>query len=387
MRRHYLVASGVLVGLGGVAACGGSDKLAAPSASCAIPLEQFHDAGAERSTIPALTNPKVALRGTPDIAYLLLSDRVIGFTFNGQFVAMPHKFLWHHEVVNLQVPGESITITYSALTGSSAVFNRLPAGIGPMSVSKHVLNSNLVMSDGTASLWSQMSNLAACGPSDGVALARVPFEEMTLGAWISLHPNTFIASSATGLGILYTLYPYGDYRELNNTRLIYPVASGIDPRRPPKELVLGVPAAGGGMAFSLTQLDQLRGAIDVFVSAANADLSDGRPITVFWNAFAQGAKAYVAEMNGQRLHFDIVGGQRRDVETGSAWNFDGEAFEGALAGAQLSEIEDAFVSYWFAWAAFRPGTEVWSPPASLELLPVSDLEFPAGPIDWELSTR
>lgn len=387
MRRQYPVAAGALLGLAAVAACGDGDGLTAPFSDCAIPFEQFHDAGAERSEIPALTNPKLARRATPDIAYLFLSDRVIGFTFSGQPVAIPHKFLWHHEVVNLQVPGEEITVTYSALTGSSAVFNRTPAGLGPMSVSNNVLNSNLVMEDGSGSLWSQMPNLASCGPADGTSLARVPFEEMSLGAWISQHLDTWIASSATGLDILYTLYPYGDYREPNNTRLIYPVVSGIDPRHPPKDLVLGVPSAGGGMAFSLTKLDQLRGSIVVFVSAANADLDDGRPITVFWNAFAQGARAYLAEANGQRLHFEVVGGQRLDVETGSAWNFEGQAFAGPLAGAELEPIEDAFVSYWFAWAAFRPGTDIWSPPVPLALLPVSDLGLPDGPIDREMSTR
>jgi len=387
MRSQYLLSAGILLGATGIGACGGSDQPAAPSASCAIPLEQFHDAGAARSEIPALTNPKLAHRGTVDIAYLLLSDRVIGFMFNGQPVAIPHKFLWHHEVVNMEVPGEEITVTYSALTGSSAVFSRTRARIGRMSVSKHVLNSNLVMSDGTESLWSQMFDLAACGPADGVTLDRVPFEEMTLGAWLSQHLDTWIASSATGLGILYTLYPYGDYRDLDNPRLLYPVASGIDPRRPPKELVLGVPSAGGGMAFPLSQLDQLRGAIDVAVSAANADLPGGRSVTVFWNAFAQGAKAYVAEAGGQRLHFHVVDGQRRDVETGSAWNFDGEAFEGPLIGSRLAMVDDAFVSFWFAWAAFHPTTELWSPPPSLSLLPTADLGIPPGPVDWELSTR
>ncbi|MDX1450869.1 MAG: DUF3179 domain-containing (seleno)protein, partial [Acidimicrobiia bacterium] len=322
----------------------------------------------------------------PDIAYLSLRDRVIAFMFNGQPVAIPHKFLWHHEVVNMEVPGQEITVTYSPLTGSSAVYDRTGTGIGPMAISKYVLNSGLVTEeDGT--LRPQMVRIATCGPDDGTVLSQLPFEEMTLGAWINLHLDTWIASSGTGLDILYTLFPYpGDYRDLNSTRLIYPVEGGIDPRHPPKDLVFGVRSGSGGMAFSMFELDRLRPAINVFVSAANTRIDD-RPVAVFWNAAAQGAKAYIAEIDGQELTFDIVGGQRVDVQTGTAWNFAGEGFGGPLAGRRLEPITDTVVAYWFAWAAFQPDTDIWSPPVTASLLPPDQVGLPEGEIDWELSTR
>ncbi|MDH3732345.1 MAG: DUF3179 domain-containing protein [Gemmatimonadota bacterium] len=369
-----------------LAACGTSDP-AGPAANCAIPLDRFFDAGSERTTIPYLTNPELARRGTPDIAYLILSDRVIGFMFNGQPVAIPHKFLWHHELVNMEIPGQQITVTYSPLTGSSAVYDRTGTGIGPMSISKYVLNSGLVIEEDGGSLRPQMSTIATCGAADGTSLSQIPFDEMTLGSWINLHLDTWVASSATNLGILYTLFPYpGDYRDLNSTRLIYPLDGGIDPRHPPKDLVFGVRSGTGGMAFSLFQLDQLRGAINVFVSVANAEI-DGRPVAVFWNAAARGARAYDAEVNGQRLHFDLVNGQRVDVETGSSWDFSGEAFNGPLTGSRLEPITDTVVAYWFAWAAYQPDTDLWSPPIAASLLPAEDVGLPEGEIDWELSTR
>jgi len=379
MGRRYATLAGAILALAGTTAC---RDLTGIRPDCFIPLESFHDGGVERSGIPWLTNPKLARRGTPDIAYLTLGDRVIAFTFNGQPVAIPHKFLWHHEVVNMQIPGEAITVTYSPLTGSSAVFRR-PADLEPLGISSYVLNSNLVLEDEDGTLRPQMSNIGSCGPADGTSLARVAFEEMTLAAWESQHPDTWIASSATGFQeIFYTLFPYGlDYADPNNTRLIYPVADGIDPRRPPKELVIGIPSESGtgGLAFPLELLDQLRGSSTVYVSAANAAL-DGRPITVFWNAFAQGAKAYVAEAGGQTLHFQLVDGERRDAETGTAWDFTGFGYDGPLAGTELEQIEDALVSYWFAWAAFHPETGVWQPPLTASLLPVSRIGLPDGPI-------
>ena len=48
-----------------------------------------------------------------------------------------------------------------------------------------------------------------------------------------------------------------------------------------------------------------------------------------------------------------------DVDTGSEWGLDGLARSGPHAGRRLSPIADAYVSFWFAWAAFHPETVVW----------------------------
>lgn len=379
MGRRFTTVAGALLALTSATGC---RDLTGVGPDCYISLDTFHDGGVERSSIPWLTNPKLARRGTPDIAYLSLGDRVIGLTFNGQPVAIPQKFLWHHEVVNMEIPGEAVIVSYSPLTGSSAVFER-PSGLEPLGVSSYVLNSNLVMEDENGTLRPQMSNIGSCGPGDGTSLVRVAFEEVTLAAWEAQHPETWIASWDTGYdAIYYTLFPYGlDYADPDNTRLVYPVAGGIDPRRPPKELVLGIPSESptDGLAFPLSLLDQLRGSGDVYVSAANA-VVDGRPLVVFWNAFAQAAKAYAAEADGQTLHFQLVDGERRDTETGTAWDFTGLGYDGPLAGAQLERLLDAQVSYWFAWAAFHPQTDVFDPPLAASLLPASQIGLPDVPI-------
>ena len=42
----------------------------------------------------------------------------------GQAVALPHKLLNWHEVVNLNVRTRALAITYCPLTGSAIVFDR-----------------------------------------------------------------------------------------------------------------------------------------------------------------------------------------------------------------------------------------------------------------------
>jgi len=371
-----------------------SDPLSpAPSAtSCSIPLERFTDGGFDRSLIPALKNPKVALRGTPDVGYINFSDLVIGVEFNNQPLAIPLKMLWWHEVADFEVAGQRLTATYSPLTGSSLVFDPAAAGAGEFFVSSYVLDSNLVMEDSTGTLWPQMASSATCGPRDGVSLARVPFQQMSFGAWFSQHLDTWTVSSATGFPFLYTLYPYGDYRDPNNAELRYPISGSIDPRRPPKERVIGVPSGTGGVAFSLSTLAQLArddqvGQFPVWVWAANAQ-AGGEPVVAFWNSFVGGAAVYRSIANGQPLTFEVVDGTRRDVETGSVWDYSGTAVSGPLMGAELGGLPDAYVAFWFAWAQFQPDTDVWQPAVPLSRVPDGNvLELPAGPIDWSLARR
>jgi len=372
-------------------ACSEEATIGPEITDCSIPLERFTDGGVDRSGIPALRNPKVSLRATPELGYIFRSDLVIGLQFNDQPLAIPLKLLWWHEVVNFEVPGERLTVTYSPLTGSSLVFNPAPTGVGDFGVSKYVLDTNLVMEDAGGTLWPQMISAASCGPKDGLSLARVPYEQMSFAAWSAIHQDTWVVSMDTGFDYLYTLYPYGDYRELNNTKLRYPIASPIDQRRPPKERVIGVPAGTGGIAFPIPLLaqraisDQGGGSV-VFVWAASA-MAGNTPVVAFWNSMA-GAVVYRSAANGQPLTFEVVNGARRDIETGSRWNFAGRAVEGPLEGAQLAPMADAYHAFWFAWAAYQPDTKVWQPSGSVSVAADFDpLAPPTEPVDWSLATR
>jgi len=56
----------------------------------------------------------------------------------------------------------------------------------------------------------------------------------------------------------------------------------------------------------------------------------------------------------------VRNGQIIDTETESVWQVDGLAVGGPLAGSRLTPIDEAYVSFWFAWAAFQPQTEIWA---------------------------
>ena len=224
------------------------------------------------------------------------------------------------------------------------------------------------MDDGSETLYPQLTRSATCGPGDGTRLERAPYELLLYGAWLQIFPDTWIATRLTGHDFLYTLYPYGNYRDPDNASLFYPTAAPIDPRRRPKERVVGVPSGSGGIAFAISDLrdvaaqDQEGEAITVWAASAR---TGGEPIVAFWNSRAQSARIYRAQVNGRALSFEVVDGRRQDMETGSVWNFGGRAVAGPLDGEQLDPHPEAYHAFWFAWAAFQPNTEVWESPIPL----------------------
>ena len=81
---------------------------------------------------------------------------------------------------------------------------------------------------------------------------------------------------------------------------------------------------------------------------------------VLWERFSEGAMAFKPLLNGAPVTLTTADGKIVDVETGSEWRMDGRAISGPLEGQSLAPIHEAFVSFWFAWPAFYPHTDLWS---------------------------
>lgn len=314
------------------------------------------DGGPAKDGIPALTNPSLVTPTDGGAGYLLDRDRVIGLVVDGEAIAVPLNIGWWHEVINFDIGSHRLSVTHCPLTGSSLIFDRSAAGGAQFGVSGLLYQNNLVMYDRSAqeSLWPQMLRGARCGVRDGVALAMYPALEMNWAGWKALHPTTVVVSSATGNPRNYRSYPYGDYDQPDNPTLLFPMGT-LDPRRPPKERVLGLPGqAGGGIGLPFGTLNK-QGA----VAAVELTL-DNQALVVFWDQAKDGAMAFRKVLGAQTLSFGVEGSDIIDRETGSRWRVDGLAVAGPLAGSRLEPLVEAFVAYWFAWAAFYPGAVLWT---------------------------
>ncbi len=331
-------------------------EIDAAQLNCTIPTRLIFDGGPGKDGIPALDNPRLVVPNDPSVSYLRETDRVIGIVVAGEAVAMPLNVGWWHEIVNLNFGETRIALTHCPLTGSSLAFDRSPANGATFGVSGLLFQNNLMMYDRNRpeSLWPQMARGARCGAKAGTALPMIAVLESNWRSWRSLYPDTRVVA-ADGFQRDYRTYPYGSYDQLNNDQLLFPMES-VDRRRPIKERVLGVPGAGGGRgaAFPYGVLD----AIGTVAAVHHA--GDGRPFVVFWDRWSQSAMAYRPRVGEQELQFLVRNGAIEDTQTASAWGVDGRAISGTFMGQRLEPVAEAYVAFWFAWAAFHPNTELWS---------------------------
>ena len=159
----------------------------------------------------------------------------------------------------------------------------------------------------------------------------------------------------TGFDRRYDVYPYGNYDQVSDTSLLFP-QSVIDGRRQLKELVLGIVHDGLARAYPYLDLGDR--------AVVNDDVG-GRAVLVVHDADGEMAIAFDRVLGDETLSFELVEQSVfpfhvRDLETGSLWTLRGEAVEGPLAGERLSQVA-TYSAMWFAWASFRPGTEIFAP--------------------------
>lgn len=357
----------------GVAACGEGplestleDPNPALSVGCAVTTAALFNGGPGRDGIPALINPPLVTLDHPAAGYVdsyaaraagtfdAAPARVVGFIVGGTPIAIPHNILWWHEIVHLDAGGRRVAVTYCPLTGSAIVFDASEAETRRFGVSGLIFQNNLVMFDEeTESLWPQLCRSAEIGPRRGTELVQVPAIEMEWEAWKARHPNSLIVSAETGFNRDYSAYPYSEYE--GSERLLFQMPNPIDPRRLMKERVFGIPSGDGGIAVPFAEFAQVGETVVISMGL------EGEEVLLLWDSHAQAAAAYYARTTeGVAVRLQARAGSFVDFETKSRWNVEGEAVDGALTGSRLVPYADAFVAFWFAWAAFHPRTSVWT---------------------------
>lgn len=186
-----------------------------------------------------------------DPFYMEDEDLVIVVSLNGVTKIYPHKILDWHEVINDEVGGIPVTVTYCPLTGTGKVWKRnsvdLEAGFG---VSGLLYNSNLLAFDrATESFWHQLEGTAVFGDRMDEELELLPFVETTWGTWRGLAPSPLIMSENTGINRDYNSYPYGDYK--TSALVAYPILYDDD-RLPRKERVFSVIVNGEARVYQFS---------------------------------------------------------------------------------------------------------------------------------------
>jgi hypothetical protein len=273
-----------------------------------IPREAIRHGGPPKDGIPSLTDPAVIPADEAD--FVDDDDRVIGVTINGASRAYPIRILNYHEAVNDELGGVPLAVVFCPLCDSATVVDRRVNGkTYEFGVSGFLYNSNVLLYDRTDdALWSQVEFLAVSGPNAGSPLRSAGSWEMSrFGAWRAAHPDATVLSLETG-----HLRGYGEsrYRQyLDSDDLWFPVAHE-SALLPSKSRVVGVMSGDLARAYPLVTLA------------------------------AGGPRQIIDEIDGARVVLRIDGPDTAAIL---------EAPDGATV----------MQTFWFAWYAFHPETEVY----------------------------
>jgi hypothetical protein len=329
-----------------------------------FPIELILSGGVPKDGIPALTNPPFAVAAAGP-AYLSDADLVLGVVINGEAKAYPHNIGWRHEIVNDWVGGHPVAVTFCPLTGTGLVFDARDADGGhfELGVSGLLINTNLIMYDRRdgRSLYPQMTFTGVRGPRKREELRLLPVVETTWGTWKRLYPATLVVEVGADNPAPYLRYPYGEYRT-DNGLLLFPLETPLEENPnplatayPAKDGMLGLRFAGEAKAYPFAAMGQ---------RAVLNDEIGGVEVVVLWDQQADIAVPYLRRLDDRVLDFEATEEGfpfgLRDRQTGTRWNFKGEALKGPLAGRRLLRVP-GHTSFWFAWMTFWPQTAVWQP--------------------------
>ncbi len=303
--------------------------------------------------IPPIDEPRYEDASGGD--WLEGDDLVIGYigADDGAW-AFPVKILNLHEIVNDELDGVPVLVSYCPLCRSAIVYDRRLDGRElTFGNSSALYESDLVMFDReTRSYWWQVAGEAIVGTLTGSRLTTLPSTTATWAQWLEEHPETLVLSRETGFPRSYDRDVFAGYRDqVNEERFAFPVsADALDGRLAPGDEVLGLTVGGDSRAYSARALG----------NAAANDTLGGEEIVVFSTDLGPTAAAYIASAGDGTLSFSYSDGKYRDAQTDSLWNLSGEAVSGPLQGETLEPLPGRY-TFWFAYIAAFPDADVYAP--------------------------
>jgi hypothetical protein len=277
--------------------------------------------------------------------------------------AYPVRVMIWHEIVNDTVGGVPVAVTYCPLCNTAITFDRR-VGERTLSfgTSGLLYQSDLVMYDRqTSSLWPQLEGTAVAGFLTGTELDTLPVQTVAWSDFAAANPDAWVLSEQTGFDRNYGANPYRGYDDEATDPFLF---DGDTPGPlPAKARIVGIGDGAGAVAVTFERLQRelvvpltvagrdivtwlqpgLRSALDA------GELADGRQVGA--------SGAFVPTWQGQDLTFTATDNGFVDAETGSTWDVTGRAVSGSSVGAQLEPVTHVD-TFWFAWIAFQPQTEL-----------------------------
>lgn len=293
-------------------------------------------------------------------------EAVVALEIGGEAKAYPVQIVIWHEIVNDEVGGVPVSVTYCPLCNSAVTYRREIRGVETtFGTSGRLFASALVMYDrATETMWTHFDGRAVVGLLAGEQLEAIASPLLSWKEFRETYPTGQVLDpEATGFGRSYGRNPYFGYDDDETEPFLF---TGItDPRAVSKERVVGVELEGTAVAFTLDAISDGEAQATAY-ELAGTDLvvlwRSGQSTALEAESISEGRDVgsvgvFLPVADGQALTLVADGEGFRDEETGSIWNVSGEAIEGELAGTRLERVVH-LDTFWFAWATYRPGSDL-----------------------------
>jgi Protein of unknown function (DUF3179) len=286
--------------------------------------------------------PETIRFATGTSAALPPTTLVAGLVFHGEARAYPIRLLAYHHRVRDRIGGEPVLVTYCTMCRTGKALLPRIAGRELTFDLVGAYRYNSVYADReTGSWWYQANATAAAGPLAGERLPELPVDQMTLGEWLALHPDSLVFQPDPASAAGYTMFGF----------------DGFDARREEPERgerwqwVIGV-VRGIARDYPFSVLARERLLLD--------DLGD-LPLALQLRADGISFRVWDRRVDGAALalRLDPEEDVLVDPDSGTRFGFDGVGRGGALDGRRLRQVP-ATLEYRHSFEGFSGG-EPWHP--------------------------
>jgi hypothetical protein len=336
-------------------ACDSVSDGSGPQGDWLISKSEVLDGGPGKDGIPSIDTPRFA--PVSQTSYVADDRRVVGIRMGNEVRAYPHQVLDWHEIVNDEIDGVPIALTFCPLTGTASAWNRkIKGSVTEFGVSGLLFRNNLIPYDRDSdSNWSQMQLRGVSGSNNGDHVETYQVVETTWETWKAMFPDSNVLTSETGFSRAYQSFAYGERYSTDPSQILFPIRDP-DERLGRKERVFGIfPSGGLPKVYPLKLFtggvrlieDTIEGVEYIIVGSAEDD---------FVVAFER-----EPEIGGQSASFTAVQNALPAVledGAGNRWDIFGSAVSGPREGQRLQSAK-SMTGYWFGWADFYAGLRIY----------------------------
>jgi hypothetical protein len=325
-----------------------------------INFNELKAGGPKRDGIPPIDYPKFI--GAKEASkWIKPQEPVIFVKIDDEVKIYPLQILIWHEIVNDELKGKKIAVTFCPLCNASVVFDRVLNNkeytFGTSGLLRH---SDLVMYDRqTQSLWQQFTGQAIVGDEVGKVLKEIPSSIQSFENVVKFYPFVQVLSKDTGVQRNYGRNPYIGYDRIDQTPFMIDKRQ-LDDRLLPMERVATLNINNQYKAYAYNKLVNKKVLNDTFENTALVLFFQEGVHSALDRSRIGSSKdvgtlvIYESKVDNTPLSFYYKNGFY-DKQTHSKWNIFGQAIEGKLKGKQLKTIPFG-THFWFAWSIFKPQT-------------------------------